>query len=516
MYSVRLEKGDNQMGDITISSAVRSNLTAMQSTVELMNQVQNRLATGKKVNSALDNPNSFFTADGLQSRAGDLNGLLDDMGQSVQTLRAADQGLKGITKLVESAKAKANQALQSQSQYERQKFSKEYNDLLGQIEDLAKDSSYKGKNLLGGTGNDLTVIFNEDNTSKLTVSAVDYTDSTDSDGLNLSDLAEGASNVTSIQLEGGTDNIVLTDGTGNLNSSSLLTDSDVIADGDTLTIEDTAAAAGTTVDTLVVGATTTVQDLVDFIDGTAGVEASFDDSDGTLTIVSNDDTFLYTDDLGQEIGGASASPTDLISSSSSNFAAATDTLVSSASYTSGDTLTFTDGNGYEVGSLEVDDTTTVQNLVDALDDGQGISASFSTTTGKITVDSEVDLAIVSDNSDFNASAFTADTDGVNIDTTDSGFSSDSDINNSLDRLNSALSTLRSQASTFGTNLSVVENRQSFTKAMINTLEEGAGKLTLADPNQEGANLLALQTRQALASTALAISAQADQNVLRLF
>jgi len=499
------------MGDITLTSAVRSSLSAMKSTVDMMGQVQNRLATGKKVNSALDNPNSFFTADGLQSRANDLGGLMDDMGQSVQTLKAADQGLKGITKLVESAKAKANQALQSQSQYERQKFAGEYNDLLGQIEDLAKDSSYKGKNLLGGAGNDLTVNFNEDNTSKLSVSAVDFTDTTASAGLNLQDLAAGAEGAASFQLEGGTDSVVLTDGSDTLKSEALLSDSNAVAVGDTLTIEDTAAGAGATQATLVVAADTTVQDLVDFADAVAGVEASFDESDGTLTIKSNDDTFLRTDDA-----GGTPTPADLISSTAAAFSATSDVLADSASFASGDTLSFTDGNGYEVGSLEIDDSTTVADLVTALNDSSGVSATFNTGTGKVTVESQVDLAITSDNGDFNSAAFTADSDGVNVAATDSGFASDGDINDSLSRLNSALSTLRSQASTFGTNLSVVENRQNFTKAMVNTLEEGAGKLTLADTNEEGANLLALQTRQALASTALAFSAQADQNVLRLF
>ena len=99
---------------------------------------------------------------------------------------------------------------------------------------------------------------------------------------------------------------------------------------------------------------------------------------------------------------------------------------------------------------------------------------------------------------------------------ESGFAKDSDIEASLKKLKSAQDSLRSQASTFGTNLSIVQNRQDFTKAMINTLEEGAGKLTLADTNQEGANLLALQTQQSLASTALSLASQADQNVLRLF
>src|SRR5690606_27772527 len=83
-------------------------------------------------------------------------------------------------------------------------------------------------------------------------------------------------------------------------------------------------------------------------------------------------------------------------------------------------------------------------------------------------------------------------------------------------LTAALTTLRSQSQTLSANLSVVQIRQDFTKATINTLQAGSDALTLADSNEEGANLLALQTRQQLSTTALSLAAQADQNVLRLF
>jgi len=98
----------------------------------------------------------------------------------------------------------------------------------------------------------------------------------------------------------------------------------------------------------------------------------------------------------------------------------------------------------------------------------------------------------------------------------SDFDSDADLDAKLDVLKGALDSLRSQSSAFGSNLSVVENRQDFTKNMINTLETGAANLTLADTNEEAANLLALQTRQQLSSTALSMASQADQAVLRLF
>lgn len=278
------------MAGVTISSGVRASLVSLQQTASFMTETQNRLATGKKVNSALDNPNSFFTAAALNDRANDLSTLLDDMGQAVQTLKAADEGIKTITTLVEAAKAKANQAAQSSSSTDRAKFASEYNDLLSQIEGIAKDSGYKGKNLLDGDS--LKVTFNEktgDDKNGMTISGVSYSSAS---GLSLSE-------------------------------------------------------------------------------------------------------------------------------------------VSSGDWATGDT-----------GDTNIEDT--------------------------------------------------------------------------LTSLTSALTTLRNQASTFGTNLTVVQARQDFTKNMISTLQEGGDALVNADTNEEGAKLLALQTRQSLASTALSLASQAEQNVLRLF
>jgi len=383
------------MGDITISSAVRSNLNALQATSQLMSSVQERLSTGKKVNSALDNPNSFFTAKGLENRASDLSTLLDDQGQSIQTLKAADKGISAISDLVDAAKAKANQALQSSSQKERAQFSKEYNELLTQVEDLAKDSGYSGKNLLGGTGNDLKVTFNENGTSSLSISSVDFTDTTSSTGLNLSDLEAGA--------------------------------------------------AGT----------------------------------GTLAIHG-------------------ASTTTTIST--------TNALTADSDYSVGDVLTLTDSTGTELASLEVEAGTTFADFDAFVDSASGASGSLTGTTYTIASDFEVTLS--------SSSSTPADVSTTHA--TTNGFSTDSKIEASLTKLKGAQDTLRAQASTFGTNLSIVQNRQDFTNALINTLEEGAGKLTLADTNKEGANLLALQTQQSLASTSLSLASQADQNVLRLF
>ncbi|MCF4098828.1 flagellin [Maritalea mediterranea] len=383
--------------NIQLSSAVRQNLLSLQSTADMMSKTQNRLATGLKVNSAMDNPSSFFTASALNDRSSDLGNLLDDMGQSIQTLKAADEGIKTITKLVEAAKGKANQALQSSSTADRAKFATEYNELLGQIEQLAKDAGYNGKNLLAGTGNDLDVVFNEDGTSKLGIGAVDYTDVASS--LGLADI-EGVSANTP-----GSFTISDADLANNMNTG----DTFIIEDGDgnTLIAAGDPGPGGTSFSEYIANEINTA--------GVPGLSATF--TPGMMT------------------GSL--------------------------------TVSYTEGN------VSIDDSVTTDDLP-------------KTTSSNFVAGST------------------------------SGFETDAQINAALDKLNTALNTLRSQASTFGTNLTVVENRQSFTKSLINTLEEGAGKLTLADTNEEGANLLALQTRQQLSSTSLSFASQADQNVLRLF
>src|SRR3712207_6630493 len=103
------------MADIALSQGVRQNLLSMQKTVDLMSRTQNRLATGKKVNSALDNATSFFVSAGLENRANDLSRILDSMGLGIKTLEAADNGIKGIKRLIETAQGVARQALQAAS-----------------------------------------------------------------------------------------------------------------------------------------------------------------------------------------------------------------------------------------------------------------------------------------------------------------------------------------------------------------------------------------------------------------
>ncbi|WP_298959808.1 flagellin [uncultured Roseibium sp.] len=496
------------MPDIVLSSAVRDNLLSLKQTADLQSVTQTRLATGLKVNTALDNPNSFFTAQSLNDRASDLSNLLDNMGQGVQTIRAADKGITSITKLVESAKAIANQALQTSSEYERKQFTSQYNDLLEQIEDMARDSSYKGKNLLAGAGNELEVIFNEDSTSNLTVNPVDFTDTTLDDGLNLDDLDPGGTGTSSFDIFGGTATISLS----GLQASSNLTDLGAWAAGDVVTIVDSSGTTSLTVGTSI----TTVQDYVDALDGLNGVHASFDETTDSITITSGlDNTVSIQKDTAG--GGTQTNGGDVTTATTSlsvSALTAGSTLISSGGFQAGDTITITDGNGFEPASLEIDEETTVSDLVSFIDNVKGLDASFS--GGSISLIGEVSFDITSNNSDFNRGTLGSGTGSVSLSALASEFKTDTDIDRTLQAINAALDELRNAARAMGTALSTVEIRTDFTQNLINTLEVGAGELTIADMNEEGANMLALQTRQQLSSTALSLANQADQSVLSLF
>lgn len=165
--------------DVSLTSGMRSNLLSLQNTAKLLSQTQERLASGKKVNSALDNPTSYFTAAAHTQRASDLAVKKDGMSEAIQAIKSADVGIEAITKLIESAKGIASSALGTASTTDRASFATQFGDLMNQIDDLAADSGYKGTNLL--QSNNLKVNFNEDDSSNLTVSGFDG----DSSGLSI-------------------------------------------------------------------------------------------------------------------------------------------------------------------------------------------------------------------------------------------------------------------------------------------------------------------------------------------
>ncbi len=284
------------IGDVSLTAAMRSNLVSLQQTATLMGQTQERLATGRRVNSALDNPANFFAAREHTQRANLLNGLKDNINEAIQTVKAADKAVTAITKMIEGLRGQLTQARTAIGDATASAdllagITSGYNEMIRQINNLQQDSIYKGLTFLA-SATTLTVNFNETSTTKLTMSGFDGTAS----GLGIS---------------GGT-----VSGYGDLASGDI----------------------------------------------------------------------------------SSVSGIDAIESS----------------------------------------------------------------------------------------------------------------------LNFALATLRKESGTLANNLTILSVRQSFIVDMVNTLVEGADKLTLADTNEEGANMLMLQTRQQLGTTSLSLASQAAQSVLRLF
>ena len=269
------------LSDITLTAGMRNNLLTLQGTADLLKQTQQRLSSGKAVNSALDNPTNFFSAQDSMQRAGDLNSRKDAMGEAVQTVQASNNGITAITALIQAAKSLASSAAGTSDTLSQATYESQFLQIKSQITTLASDSSYRGVNLL-------------------------------------------------------------TDGT--------------------LTLE-FAPKAG----------------------------------DSKLII-----------------------------------------------------------NGFKADAATLNVTSTTNWMV------TGAAAS---------------------------------------------------ANASMD---AALTTLRAKSSSLASNLEIVTTRQDFTNNMVNTLTTGADNLTLADMNQEGANMLMLQTRQSLGTTALSLSSQAAQSVLRLF
>ncbi|KKB10554.1 hypothetical protein VE25_17630 [Devosia geojensis] len=381
------------MSDISLSKAVRSNLLSLQNTAAQMGKTQERLATGNKVNSALDNPTNFFTASSLNSRAGDMGALLDGMANGIQTLQAADNGLKAITKNLESMQSTLRQARQDKS-FQTQSY------------ELSLTNG-----AFAGAAGDGTVVIGLDGGSIGNTAGTPA--EVDISGLTLDAAVEAINTAHTGKVRASNDN-------GKLRIENIST-------GD-LTVSN----EGTNTTAVTIGATAGT------IEGNsvrADLATQYNELRDQLDKLADDASF----------NGVNLLRGDLLK------------------------ITFN-----ETGTSELE----IQSK-----DGKSIN---SATLGLET----------------------------NMEAQD--FDADATIDAFLTDVKSAINTVRSQSSAFGSSLSIVENRQDFSKNMINTLQTGAANLTLADANEEAANLLALQTRQQLSSTALSMASQADQAVLRLF
>lgn len=188
------------MSQVSLSKAVRQNLMSLQSTADLMASTQQKLSTGKRVNSAMDNASNYFTSSSLNSRASDLTSLLDGISNAVKTLEAANNGITAIKKLVESAQSTMRQAAATDSTDTTTlgKLETQYNETISQIDKIAADSGFNGVNLLDGGADAFKVTFNEKTGAAKNELSIDHVDS-DSGGLGLAALAVGSLDATVAQ-----------------------------------------------------------------------------------------------------------------------------------------------------------------------------------------------------------------------------------------------------------------------------------------------------------------------------
>lgn len=176
-------------GSVTLTSSISQNLSSLKATQELMDQTSYRLTTGKKVNSALDDPVNYFAAQDHTDTASDLSVLKDGMNEGIETINAASTGIESITDLIDTAKSLAKSALSADTSAETESYITQFNSILEDISDIAEDSSYGGINLLAS--DTLEIIVGNSDTSgnaKITVNGIDGSAS----GLGLSDVTAGS------------------------------------------------------------------------------------------------------------------------------------------------------------------------------------------------------------------------------------------------------------------------------------------------------------------------------------
>jgi flagellin-like hook-associated protein FlgL len=599
---------------------MRSNLLTLQSTQSGIDKVQGFLATGRKVNSALDNPSSFFAAQSLNNRASDLSRLLDSMGQNISTIKQADKGVSSLTKLVEQADAIANQAATAASGSGQQATltgsvklsgSQDVTELAGVVSNtfeltfelndengakianlntnqtsvtvtvasgstvdqmiadinaisygpagsekqaikasLNDDGKLEIKSLTGGdlrvtldngadnnTTNDLNLAkalgFGDQALSRTTGSgtatevaltaaskpalmSTSFRTSSGTDiasaSTKLKDLVD-ADNAAIFQASGNAANNSTASTTGNklmigVNGKT----AKAVADF-TVSVVDT---AGTDVATLT--DSSTIQDLVDAINSDAdlkdSIRASYDTTTGQFSIQAIS-TEVETIQVGLRATEASVSG-DVTGLSTNKLGFGVNAITSSVTSDAGGAGGAVDGYSNfsvasaagEIARLEKD-YNSIRTQIDELVQDSGYAG-----VNLLKGDSLKTTFNEDRTSSLTTKGVTFTSEGLGL--SKANFSSTQAIDTALTELRTAKSEVRNFGTTLANDLSIIQTRQNFTQETINNLQEGSDKLTLADKNEEGAKLLALQTQQQLGVISLSMASQSAQSVLRLF
>ena len=526
------------MSSIVLSASVRQNLLSLQSTADLLSTTQTRLATGKKVNTALDNPTNFFTAAGLDSRASDINNLLDSIGNGVQVLQAANTGITSLQKLVDSAKSIANQALQTPTGYSTKSTATTAalptgataSNLIGNpttaatLTGPATGTLAAAAALTGATGGSFaagdTVIVNGTTIKVTAAGAGTATVTTDPDGtINLNTTATTAATTTDLT------NAIKTALGGGTAAASIAGNAVTITAGNTT---DSITLGGTALSKLGLSAGSTAptstysgqQLTIGAVNGSAAQTITFGSGAGQVNSLDALNAKLAASNLTATFDAASGK----LSLTTTNDNASIDLTQGSvfsgtaigAGKLFGTALSIT---GPVVDANSQNTRATLVAQYNTVIDQIRTTAQDASFNGINLLNGDQLKMVFNEtgNSTINITGVSFGPTGLGLAKLTAGtdFTDNSSTNKILTTLNNASTTLRTQASSFGSNLSVVQIRQDFNKNLINVLQTGSSNLTLADTNEEAANSQALSTRQSIAVSALSLANQSQQSVLQL-
>lgn len=563
-------------GGVVLSAAIRGSINSLQETSSQIDQTQLRISTGLRVNSALDNPQNFFEARALNQRASTLSTLLDGISRSVSTINAASTGTTAITSLLEQAESIANSALEALDDGEIEAKINGTEDL-EDIPDLVALSgidnndklifSFVDTNGSINSGNTVTIT-NGTSTDDLMTAIEGIVDSDadqvfeasldDAGGLQIRELNGNRFEIT-FESAGGTADSTLASALGfdsltldAVNNGTAVTRTTVSSEPSLTSIrlfEENGGANGTTAqastalidltdsstgltgdifngeanDELSISvdggsaitvitdlSTATIQNLVDEINDNASlstkIQASYDSASGELNIraIDGDVRSIQFEVTEAGAAGGTAVKADL---QKLGFG----TRILTAADGSGNASSESIELGSAAGTLaELESNyNTILDQIDSLAedaiykgtnllDGDTLTTFFNEnrTSSLVTTGRTITFAAL----------------GLG----NANFGRSESVGGILDDLAESKSTVENFTSYLSNDLSVIETREDFTNSLITTLQEGADKLTIADQNEESANLLALQTRQLLGISALALASTVQQSTLRLF
>ncbi len=505
---------------ITLSAGVRQNLLSLQNTADLAASTQNRLATGKKVNSALDNPTSFFTSSSLQNRANDLNDLLDNIGQAQKTLDAANQGLTSLTSLVQSAKSIAKQARQA-SLPSAVTYGAVSGGGTAQAETLGTTGDGSAITVANSTTYSFDVNFNGGGAQTVTYTS----DGTATYAEVLAGLQSSfASAATAEGLTAGTDvELVANAGGDGIKINALQADVDtVITANSGAGLTNATYASTSLLDNIVAAGGAAGNSLNVSVNGGTAQQITFGTGVGQISKLSELNTALAG--LTGVTASASGTGNRTIAFAVAGASTQTSLGLTTTNAATATALGLTQGTTNGTATTATPDATRTSlqsdfnNLLTQIDQ----LAKDSSYNGVNLLNGDQLKVTFNEKgtSSLTIAGVTLDSGGLGLSSVSgtgaSSFQDNTKVDEVITSLDTALTSLRTQASKFGSNLTTVQTRQDFTKNLITTLQSGADQLVLADTNLEGANLLALQTRQQLSTTALSLANQASQAVLRLF